>query len=191
MIANLPAILKHLKKDGQAEAAGQQSLFGVPSADELKLVDLPEWDEDTRLYFEHKALGLYLTGHPILKVQDKYRKTITHVCRERSDMLRSDTRSRIVVAGLITRFEPRGRIAFLDLEDDTGKLDLMMFSDEMQRLARMLMPNALVALKLRPRHSETRSSLQVIDGHRLGHFRPNYDAMGEAKSEGKKQAKRK
>lgn len=172
MIANLPAILKHVKKDHLAEAGGQAGLFGDAVTEDLNLIELPEWDEDTKLYNERKALGCFLTGHPILKARAKYERSITHTCRERDDMLRSDSRSRIVVAGMIVRYEIAGRIAFLEVQDQTGTLDTILFSEEQQRFAHCLMVNSLVALKLKPRHSETRSSLQLIEAHRLGHWRP-------------------
>lgn len=172
MIANIPAILKHIGKQGKAEAVGQASLFGPAKQEELKLVELPEWDEDTKLYHEKKVLGHFLSGHPILRVKHKTAGKVTHLCSEYDGMLRSERNCRIVVAGLVTRYESRGRIWLLDLEDDTGSIECMLFSDEADRLAHVLMVNALVAVRIKPRHSETRSSLQVVDAFRLGQFRP-------------------
>lgn len=172
MLANLDAILKHVKKE-RSEAA-QGGLFGAVAQDDIKLVELPDWDHDTKLYYERHALGCFVSGHPILKVRERYAKSATHTCRERDDMLAADRRTRVVVAGLLSKAEwsASGRVLFLSIEDQTGRLELVCFKDEADRFAHCLNLNALVAVKLRARHEETRSSLQVIEAFRLGQFQP-------------------
>lgn len=171
MIANLPAILKHLSKE--SKVADQGSLFGAPELEDMKIVQLPDWDEATKLYYERKALGTFLTGHPILFVKEKYQRRVTHTCSEESSMLQCDRNTRIVVAAMVSKVETSrsGRVNSVYLEDQTGRFIAIAFSDDMERYASCLMPNALVAVQLRPRHDGDRSSMQLIKASRLGHFR--------------------
>lgn len=166
LFASVPLVLNHLKK----QRADQGNLFGAPTVEELALPELPEWSEDERLWRERKALGAFLTGHPVIPRREKRPGAYSHRCRESHDMLRSGG-ARIVVAGLVRRYDRWARIAFLTLEDETGALDVIAFNDEADRFASMLMVGAILAVKLKPRFDNDRSSLQLIDAHRLGHFR--------------------
>lgn len=172
MLANLDAILKHVKKE--ADNATQGGLFGAVAQDDIKLIELPDWDADTKLHQERLALGTFVTGHPILKVAERYAGKATHTCREQGDMLRAQRHDRVVVAALLVRVEwsYSGRVLFLTAEDQTGRLELVCFKDEAERFAHCLKVDMLVALKLRASHDNDRSSLQVVDAFRLGQFQP-------------------
>lgn len=171
MLANIPAILKHLGKEGKAAAAGQQALFAGPVVDDLKLIELPDWSDHERLWNERRVLGTFVTGHPLDRYADKTRGKVTHQCRERLDMLRSGSGVRLVVAGLVREFRRFNRIAYLTLEDATGVLEIIAFNDEADRYAHCLMRDAVIAVRVKARHDATRSSLQLVDAFRLGHFR--------------------
>lgn len=171
MIANIPAILKHVSKEAKAAAAGQQGLFGAPVQDDLKLVELPEWSDHERLWRERKVLGTFLSGHPLDRYREKLKGKVTHQCREEHDLMRSGGNVRLVVAGIVHDYRRFPRIAYLTLEDGTGLLEMIVFNDEADRFAHCLMKDALVAVKVRPRHDATRSSLQLVEAFRVGHFR--------------------
>lgn len=172
MLANLPKILSCVKKEKTKEAAGMMGLFGDPEVEDLNLIELPDWDVDTKLYYERQALGAFLTGHPMDRVADKVeRAKVTHSLRDFDAMMECHNRDRVVVAGLVEKVEPRGRITLLELSDRAGRVELIMFSDEAQRLAHCVMRNAMIVAKLRPRHNGDRRSLQVLDAYRIGHFR--------------------
>lgn len=173
MVASLPAILKHLKKEREKAGAGMGAgLFGAPEQDDLKLADLPDWDQDTKLYYERKVLGTFVTGHPLDGCADKIAAAkTTHTCRQFDDMVEAGRRDRLVVAGLVESVEPRGRLTLMTMSDQTGRIETIMFSEEADKLAHCLMRNAMVVVKLTPRHSGDRRSLQVMNAYRIGHFR--------------------
>lgn len=171
MLANLPAILKHLSKEHKAAAAGQGGLFEAPALEQLKLVELPDWSEHERLWHERKALGGFVSGHPLNRYRDKVAGRVTHRCHEHADIMASGSGVRLVVAGLVHDFRRFPRISYMTLGDGTGTLEIIAFNDEADRFAHCLMRDAIIACKVKARHDANRSSLQLVDAFRLGHFR--------------------
>jgi DNA polymerase-3 subunit alpha len=168
LLASIPIVLKHLS-DGRKHA-GQVGLFAAPTVEDLPLADLPDWPDDTRLWHERRVLGAFVSGHPVIPRREARADSFTHRCRDSFDMERS-VGARIVVAGLVRRYEQRPRIAFLTLEDETGAFDCIAFSDEFERFAHCLMVNAILAVQLKPRFDNDRRSLQLVNAFRLGHLR--------------------
>lgn len=182
LLANLPRVLAHLSKQRPHAAAGQTSLFGDVGAAEapFEYVELPDYSTHEKLWHERRVLGAFVSGHPLESFQGKL-GACTHKCRESYDMLQSGG-ARIVVAGLIRQYTRAPRIGFITLEDETGVLEAVIFNDEAERFAAHLADDMIVALKLKPRFDNDRSSLQVLQVHRFGRFGP----FGEAPVKGKK-----
>jgi DNA polymerase-3 subunit alpha len=131
LMATLNTALQAAGQYSKDIEAGQSDLFG---GSEVKTpaheyVDVPEWSEDQRLEGEKETLGLYLTGHPITK----YERELAFITGSTIAELTS-SRERAVVAGLIvairTMQTKRGdRMAFITLDDRTGRLELAVFAD--------------------------------------------------------------
>ncbi len=131
LMATLNTALQAAGQHSKDVEAGQSDLFGGgevrTSAHEY--VDVPEWGEDQRLEGEKETLGLYLTGHPIAK----YEQELGHITGSTIAELNS-SKEYAVVAGLIvairTMQTKRGdRMAFITLDDRTGRLELAVFAD--------------------------------------------------------------
>jgi len=119
------------QKDRQT---GQVSLFGVDAKDVapiFKYKDVPDWDEALRLRAEKESVGFYITGHPLLKFQQilkQYANADTHALVSLKDQAIAR------IGGMITSFKEittrKGdRMAFATLEDLTGSVELVIFSD--------------------------------------------------------------
>jgi DNA polymerase-3 subunit alpha len=115
-------------------ASGQNDMFGVaePLAEEEagQFILAKDWDDEIRLTGEKETLGLYLTGHPI----DRYEHEIRQFVSTRIANLNPKSEQTITVAGLVvamrTMNTKRGdRIAFITLDDRTGRLELAVFSE--------------------------------------------------------------
>lgn len=171
MLANLTAIQKHITKDRPHLAAGQGGLFAAAPIEDLKLIEVEEFSHDEMLWRERLALGTFVTGHPLDRYRHKLEK-VTHVCRQESDMLASGTSARLVVAGLLRSVRQGASMTFMELDDGTGTIEVSAFSDEASRFAYCLVPDTVVALQLKPRYSNDRSSLRLVRAHKLGTFGP-------------------
>lgn len=127
---------------------GQMNLFSAPDdggapADTTQLV-LPDVEEFTRaelIAMERETTGLYLTGHPM----DDYRALAQQAkAAPMGDILASfhapataahryRDGQRVVLAGICTASRERAtrkntRMAYLQLEDDSGSMEVLVFS---------------------------------------------------------------
>jgi DNA polymerase-3 subunit alpha len=123
-------------------AAGQVSLFGggACKAPDYRFPDVPEWPTTRKLAEEKRAVGFFLTGHPLeayAEELDRY----TSAPIGRIDGCTVD--AEVVVAGVVsairTRRDKRGqKMAFVTLEDATGGVECTFFSRAYQKSAEVL-----------------------------------------------------
>ncbi|UXI01851.1 DNA polymerase III subunit alpha [Photobacterium sp. TY1-4] len=139
MMASLDDALKAASQHHQAEAFGQTDMFGVlteaPEEVEHAYANIPEWPEKVWLEGERETLGLYLTGHPI----NVYVPELKHYTTWRLKDAHPTGRDKVVtVAGLVIAARvmttKRGtRIGLLSLDDRSGRMEVMLFSDALER----------------------------------------------------------
>ena len=76
-----PAMLDATVSRRRAEEMGQFSLFGggssVVEEAPIEIPDL-EWDKKTKLGFEKEMLGLYVSDHPLLGIEESPRADVQH-----------------------------------------------------------------------------------------------------------------
>lgn len=152
MMASMDDAVKSASQHHQAEAFGQTDMFGVltdaPEEVEQKYTQVPEWSEKVWLEGERETLGLYLTGHPIntyLKELNRYTS-----CRlnEATPTRRDQS---ITVAGLVTAARvmttKRGtRIGLMTLDDRSARMEVMLFSDALERYAELLEKDKILVI---------------------------------------------
>ena len=90
-----------------------------------------DWDEATRLRHEKEALGFYITGHPLQRVQEALGQLSIASIQALSE--EPDGRE-VTIAGLVvsrkTTMTRRGdRMAYARLEDLTGTIEVIIFPD--------------------------------------------------------------
>jgi DNA polymerase-3 subunit alpha len=149
LMATLPTALQAAGQHSKDREAGQSDLFGTAEiqAPEHGFVDVPEWSEDQRLEGEKDTLGLYLSGHPIARFEPELARITT------ATIAALDGRSeRSVVAGLVvglrTMQTRRGdRMAFVTLDDRTGRLELAVFADLYASARELLAKDSLVVVE--------------------------------------------
>lgn len=132
LMASLDQALQSATQYVRDAGAGQTDMFGravavVPRPSE---VSVAEWDEDQRLAGEKETLGLYLTGHPI----ERYQEELAKIVHSSIAQLRPSEKDEITVAGLVvgvrTLMTRKGdRMAFVTLDDRTGRIELAVFSE--------------------------------------------------------------
>jgi DNA polymerase-3 subunit alpha len=144
MMASLNDAVKAASQHHQAEAFGQTDLFGVltqaPDEVEKKYTQVAPWPEKVWLEGERDTLGLYLTGHPInayLRELTKYTscrlKDATPTRRDQSVTI-----SGLVIAARVMTTKRGSRIGIMTLDDRSGRMEVMLFSDALDRYAEML-----------------------------------------------------
>ncbi|WP_417837799.1 DNA polymerase III subunit alpha [Tritonibacter scottomollicae] len=119
--------------------SNQVSLFGEAGDDlpEPRMAGVPDWLPAERLSEEFKAVGFYLTGHPLddympaLKRKDVMTLDEVMAKAERGPFM---AKMAGVVAGRQERKSARGnRFAFAQLSDTTGAYEVTIFSDVLEK----------------------------------------------------------
>ncbi|HHJ36375.1 MAG TPA: DNA polymerase III subunit alpha, partial [Gammaproteobacteria bacterium] len=78
LIASLTNAVQLAEQNQKNASVGQDDMFG--SSDEpdthanVHIVEVDDWDDETRLANEKETLGLYLTGHPITRYETELRR---------------------------------------------------------------------------------------------------------------------
>ncbi|QIQ41830.1 MAG: DNA polymerase III subunit alpha [Buchnera aphidicola (Microlophium carnosum)] len=113
----------------------QESLFGV-FKNELKQVKKNNFNkliysEKNKLENEYQVLGFYLTGHPI----DQYKQELKHYVNgiKLSQLKFFEKNRKVLVAGIIVSIKikitkSKNRIAILILDDNTSRLEVIIFT---------------------------------------------------------------
>lgn len=154
MFLAIPEAVKAAEQSSANADSGMVDLFGdvVPSGGENGDVyedfrQIRRWTMKERLNGEKETLGLYLTGHPI----DEYEDELTHVVSCRISQAKAD-KSKQTVAGLVVAFRvmktKRGdNMAFVSLDDRTGRIEVAVFSDTYDANRDKLIKDAMLVIE--------------------------------------------
>ena len=161
VMAALDRAMERAQKAQRDAAAGQHGLFGMfndepamgNSAKEDALPPAPEWDEHSRLQNEKEVLGFFVSGHPMDRYREKLRNlkvvdTAT-ACEMKPEPVvftrgKMEPQNEIQIAGVITglkvaKSKRSGEMyAQACLEDTVGKIDLIAFPQNYEKLAEKL-----------------------------------------------------
>ncbi|WP_050604178.1 DNA polymerase III subunit alpha [Ruegeria sp. 6PALISEP08] len=132
--------------------SNQVSLFGEAGDDlpEPRLSPTPDWLPAERLSEEFKAIGFYLSGHPLDDYMPALKRKQVLTLDEVMDKARSGpliAKMAGVVAGRQERKSAKGnRFAFAQLSDPTGAYEVTLFSDTLEKCREFLETGAQVVL---------------------------------------------
>jgi DNA polymerase-3 subunit alpha len=156
----------------RAEAVGQFDLFAMsdePGTDAHIEIEIPdqEWDKSTLLAYEREMLGLYVSDHPLLGIEQQLRAA--------SDMPVSAIyedgvghEQIISVGGLITGVQRKvskqgNSWAIVTLEDLEGAIDVNFFSNAYTQHALNLVEDRIVLIRARVDKREEQPRLSALD----------------------------
>ena len=168
LMAAVDKAIERAQKTQKDAAQGQTGLFGLfdeGPAHARAEDDLPrvaDWEETERLANEKEVLGFFVSGHPLDKYAEKLRnlsgvistaEALERKPPERRWGTQTDPADEIQVAGIIhgLRVQKSKReqklYAQAALEDATGKIDLIAFPRDYERLANQLKIEAPVLIR--------------------------------------------
>ncbi len=172
LFAAVDKAIERAQKAQKDAAQGQHGLFGLfdeapahgpngaAKGDDLPRV--PDWEETERLANEKEVLGFFVSGHPLDKYAEKIRNltgviTVAEALERKPPERRwgkdSDPADELQVAGLIhgLRVQKSKRdqklYAQAAIEDATGKIDIICFARDYERLAEQLKIEAPVLIR--------------------------------------------
>ena len=140
-----PQVVDSIAQTRRKNLEGQFDLFGgggdqPQTAPEVALPNIPEFSRRELMTMEKETTGLYLTGHPM----DEYRETARRYHAAPIGAILSDFAQeeggadfqdgqKVTIAGVITSAKTKttrnnSLMAYVTLEDDTGSMELLVFS---------------------------------------------------------------
>ena len=182
LMHELPEALKSADQEARAKAAGQNDMFGIvvePPTGKLEIksdapvteVQLVEWTDREFLANEKEALGLYLTGHPfdavrqdaMFLVDGKLAEISSEPPPQTSSGKRNYAQQRreVTVAGLIMDVRKRGNRVTVVLDDDSGRLEVSLFSEAFQEFRHLLSKDEIVVVSGTLRYDDFVGGWQV------------------------------
>jgi DNA polymerase-3 subunit alpha len=145
-----------------AVAAVQNSLFGGDAEGEgpIDLIPAPRWSDKQRLVEEKQALGFYLSGHPF----SSYAREVQPLVRTRLSSLQPSNQS-VTVAGVVTGVRitqgRRGRMAVVQLDDGTGRVEATVFNELFEANRSLLKEDTLLIVEGRAQHDEFTGGIRI------------------------------
>jgi DNA polymerase-3 subunit alpha len=135
-------------------------MFGLdpaPAEEEpAEITDPGEWPERMKLVNEKEALGLYLTGHPFHAVGYDAGYFVDGRLGELAaeappadapgDRGYAYARREVTVAGLIVDVRKRGNRVSVTLDDDSGRMEVSLFSEAFQTFRHLLVKDEIVVV---------------------------------------------
>ncbi|MEZ5907406.1 MAG: DNA polymerase III subunit alpha [Hyphomicrobiaceae bacterium] len=151
--ANADSIMALAQRVTADAAAGQNDLFGTPSAPpELELKPERPWLPMTQLEREHAAVGFFLSGHPLDAYQSLLERlgVVTYVALE----ARCERGSMpALMAGVVTSLRERrsksgNAYAFVGFSDPSGQFETIVFSEALTASRKLLVAGTPVLLRV-------------------------------------------
>ena len=162
LIASLSNAVQLAEQNQKNASVGQDDMFG--SSDEpdthasVHIVEVEDWDDETRLSNEKETLGLYLTGHPITRYEIELRRFTE--CRfsnvpglvpegERGGQggggysYRKKNKTQYCLAGLLIGMRVRktktgSKIVTGVLDDRTARIEVVLYEDVYEQFSNSL-----------------------------------------------------
>ncbi|GMR07166.1 MAG: DNA polymerase III subunit alpha [Gammaproteobacteria bacterium] len=150
LLASLPKALQLAEQASRNAEAGQDDLFGGGEASlsgDARYIEAAEWDEEHRLLGERDTLGLYLTGHPI----NRYEEELKQITSMKLAELKPSRDQSVVVAGMVIAMQTRNtrqgdRMAYITLDDRSGRVEVAVFPEEFQNYRNLLTKDKVLVI---------------------------------------------
>ncbi|MCB1721692.1 MAG: DNA polymerase III subunit alpha, partial [Alphaproteobacteria bacterium] len=178
-------ILRHAHSLADERESGQVSLFGGPEeVGGLGMPELPKiepWDQLEQLGREFKAVGFYLSAHPLDSRQQQFENLKISSYATVEAVLQELPASRFQMAGVLLKKQEKmsqkgNKYAFLQLSDPTGIFEVTLFSEMLVGARDYLEPGTALLLEVEAEQREdqirfTCTRIAPLDGALEGKIR--------------------
>src|SRR6478609_584109 len=161
MLHVLEDALSYGQKQQQDRLLGQASIFDLgdsPAASSRHHASVPtdEFEKADLLRLEKESLGLYVSEHPLSAIRDQLRRrtdcTLVELERRREG---ETVLAGGIVAGVRTTTTKKGEpMAFVQLEDVTGSVEIIVFNSTYAAARGLLVEDAVLIVKGRVDHKQ-------------------------------------
>lgn len=129
LLANVGLCMESAEQEAaHANQGGLFDMFGDDVAPPLEMTEVRPWDQITQLAEEKTAIGFYLSGHPFAAYEREVRGFIKTPLARISPRKEPQLLAGFVTA-IRTKVGNRGKMAFVQIEDLSTKLEVSVFSE--------------------------------------------------------------
>ena len=152
LFASVDCALKAADQKAKADMIGQDDLFGganVAAAEiDLTYKEAEPWAEQEKLQFEKDTLGMYISGHPFRI----YARELSGAMACTIAQLRTRRRKDTQIAGMLISqrnviTKSGRRMAILKLEDESGEIEITLFSKLFEEVKEQLKNDGIYIVK--------------------------------------------
>ena len=155
-------IMDRIQQDKKNNLAGQLSLFDLVSEEqkaefEIRMPDIGEYSKEMLLAFEKEVLGVYISGHPLEEYEEMWKKNTTNttmdfVLDEETGAAAVKDGQTATIGGIIAdkkiKYTKNDKImAFLQVEDLLGSVEVIVFPKDYEKHSALLMEDSKVFIK--------------------------------------------
>ena len=168
LFASVDKALKLAAQQLATVSSGQEDLFAMDEPTsavsiEVDYVEAEDWDQLTILSGEKEALGLYLSGHPMQSYVTELKQLTSYTISE----LKRAVGKEVSVAGMLlavrTILTRKGkRMAILQIEDQTGKTEVTIFSKLYEEVIRQLEKNQIYIVKAKVESDDFSGGVRLV-----------------------------
>ncbi|MDD5902838.1 MAG: OB-fold nucleic acid binding domain-containing protein, partial [Oscillospiraceae bacterium] len=173
-------MIDSLQHEARNNIDGQMNLFGEPDfadtgAVQVKMPEVSEFSRQELMAMEKETTGLYLSGHPM----DEYREAVRRAGAVPIGAIMSDFASeegnkrfsdgqRVTVAGVVQSSKTRTTrsntlMSYVDLEDDTGAMELIAFQKALDSGGSYIRDNAALVVSGRISARDEKEPQLMVD----------------------------
>lgn len=171
-------VMDGISHDKKNNMAGQMSLFDLVSDEnkasfDVQLPDVGEYTKDILLTFEKDVLGVYLSGHPLEEYEELWQKGISNktsdfVWDDETGRCQVSDNSTAIVGGIIAekkiKYTKNDKVmAFLQLEDLVGTVEVIVFPKDYEKNANKLIEDGKVFIRGRVNVEEEKGAKLIAE----------------------------
>lgn len=171
-------VMDGIQQDRKNNMAGQISLFDLADEEEkmdyrVSLPDVGEYSKEMKLAFEKEVLGIYISGHPLEEYQEIWKKHITNTTAdfmldEDTGECRVEDNAKATIGGMVTekkiKYTKTEKVmAFLQVEDLVGSVEVIVFPRDYERYGNAVMEDSKVFIRGRVSVEEDRDAKLICE----------------------------
>jgi DNA polymerase-3 subunit alpha len=167
LVASVDLALDAANQQHRNAAAGQNDMFGIsaPSESVQTYQNVAEWKKEDLLAAEKDTLGLYLSGHPI----DVYIAELNQFtsCRLVDlDVGQGKGKKSVTLAGLVVgvrimNTKSGSRMAFLQLDDKTARVEVGVFGELYDQRRDVILKDKVLVVKGKASHDHFSGGIRL------------------------------
>lgn len=152
LLHNLDRITEFVNKKKEYMNIGQSSLFDVSTEEEidrLELENIEEWTLLERLRQEKAIMGFYFSGHPLEMFRATWQRSVTLDLAQIQEATPDHVYNILVIVKSVREIQTRkgSRMAFVQVEDFSGSVELVVFPDQWDRYRELIVPDAILGFQ--------------------------------------------